>query len=433
MKKIFLCGMLWVSAATLMFSQTAREEISKNPALAAGKYYAYEAPISVQVSKAPSGYKPFYISAFARHGSRYLTDEEKYAEPVSVLRRAAREGYLSDDGKRALRIIERLWSEADHRYGELTAKGAAQHRGLVERMYRNYPQVFVKGAHVDARSTYKTRAFLSMAAACVRLAQLNGDLLITQDASEHDAYYIKYKNKAFEQQHLAQADSVFRVADSVYVHPDRLMKQLFTRNVNAKVLGVSPVVLMSELFELDGISQSSYGLEGLSFLFTDDERYDLWQRNNFEWYYEKGASPLSHNCMYHLERNLLENFIMTADTAIKSAYRCVTLRYGHDTNLAPLAALMGMNQLQTSTADWQQIADTYRTYRIIPMCGNIQLIFYRREGSSDVLVKPMLNEREVTLPVKTDCAPFYHWADVRAYWQKEVSRIELPDASILDD
>ena len=137
--------------------------------------------------------------------------------------------------------------------------------------------------------------------------------------------------------------------------------------------------------------------------------------------------------MYHLERNLLENFILTADTAIASPYRCVTLRYGHDTNLAPLAALMGMNRLQTETTDWQQIADTYRTYRIIPMCGNIQLIFYRRKGSSDILVKPLLNEREVTLPVETDCAPFYHWADVRAYWQKVVDSIVLPDSGMQHD
>lgn len=287
MRKIFFGVLLWLEMATLVFSQTARDEIIQNPALAAGKYYAYEAPVLDKVSKAPAGYEPFYISAFARHGSRYLTDEEKYAEPVSVLRKADREGYLTTDGKKALQVMERLWKEAENRYGELTAKGAAQHQGLVERMYKHYPQVFVKGAHVDARSTYKTRAFLSMAAACVRLAQLNSGLLITQDASAHDAYYIKYKNKTFEQQHLAQSDSVYRIADSVYVHPARLMKQLFTRNVSAEELGVSPVVLMGELFELDGISQSSYGQEGLSFLFTDDERYDMWQRNNFEWYYER--------------------------------------------------------------------------------------------------------------------------------------------------
>ena len=212
-----------------------------------------------------------------------------------------------------MNIIEKLAEEAAGRYGELTPKGAQQHKDLIRRMYTNYPQVFTDGTHVDARSTYKTRAFLSMAAACVELKGLNPRLAITTDVSEHDAYYIKYKNPTYEEAHLANADSVYQAADSVYIHPERLMKQLF---INADIVKDSRQ-LMADLFELHGISQSSYHQEDLSFLFTSQERYDLWQRNNFEWYYEKGASPLSGSCMYKLERNLLRNFIETADTVIK--------------------------------------------------------------------------------------------------------------------
>lgn len=341
---------------------------------------------------------------------------------MSILREAAQRNQLTADGKRALEIIESLAAEAEGRYGELTPKGAQQHRELIRRMYANYPQVFSNGTHVDARSTYKTRAFLSMAAACVELKGLNPELIITTDASEHDAYYIKYKNPAYEEMHLGNADSVYRAADSVYVHPQRLMKQLFVEPDSIK----DPVQLMEDLFELDGISQSSYQQEDLSFLFTPRERYDLWQRNNFEWYYEKGASPLSGSCMYKLERNLLKNFIETADTVIASKKNGVTLRYGHDTNLAPLAALMGINKLTCATTDWQKIADTYRTYRIIPMCGNIQLIFFRKPGNDDILVKILLNEREVTLPVDTDITPYYHWKDVCNYWEQIEKSIQLP-------
>jgi hypothetical protein len=67
-----------------------------------------------------------------------------------------------------------------------------------------------------------------MAAACVELKGLNPRLDITTETSEHDAYYIKYKNPQYEAMHLENADSVYRAADSVYVHPARLMKQLFT-------------------------------------------------------------------------------------------------------------------------------------------------------------------------------------------------------------
>lgn len=420
---VCLCGV-----AGMAMAQTVREEIRQNPALAAGKYYAYQAP-EVTLTSAPDGYEPFYISAFARHGSRYLTKEKKYTEPLGILRNADEAGVLTPDGKRALEVVSRLAEEAENKYGELTPKGVRQHRQLADRMYAHYPQVFQDGVHVDARSTYKTRAFLSMAAGCIELKGLNPKLNITANTSEADAYYIKYKNPVYEEQHLHNMDSVYRVADSVYIHPQRLMKQLFADSVYVSRNIRRPSGLMADLFELHGISQSSDSLPDLAFLFTEQELYDLWQRNNFEWYYEKGASPLSGACMYRLERNLLDNFIVTADTVISSGNRAVTLRYGHDTNLAPLAVLMGMNRLSVSTEDWQQIADTYRTYHIIPMCGNIQLIFYRKKGSDDILVKPLLNEREVTLPVATDAAPFYHWKDLRAYWEKVVRNIQLPAMS----
>ena len=34
----------------------------------------------------------------------------------------------------------------------------------------------------------------------------------------------------------------------------------------------------------------------------------------------------------------------------------------------------------------------------------------------DVLVKVLLNNREARLPLQTDCAPYYHWKDFKAYY-----------------
>lgn len=425
MKKFILAaGLLCICIAAT--AQSAREEIAQNPDLAAGKYYAYKAP-ETKLHKAPDGYEPFYISAFARHGSRYLTKEKQYDEPISVLSAADKAGKLTADGRKALAVARQLAAEAEGRYGELTPKGAQQHRELAKRMYHNFRPVFRNGIDIDARSTYKTRAFLSMAAACVELKGLNPKMNISTEASQHDAYYMKYKNETFEAQHLASMDSVYHKADSVYIHPERLMKQLFNDENYVKENIKNPCKLMSDLFELDGISQSSYDAPALSFLFTPEERYDMWQRNNFEWYYEKGASPLSGGHMFTLERNLLDNFVTTADSIIATGHNAATLRYGHDTNLAPLAVLMGMDSLQHSTADWQQIAQTYRTYRIIPMCGNIQLIFYRKKGSGDILVKPLLNEREVSLPVESPYKSFYRWSDLRKYWKSVTAAIHLPE------
>ena len=76
-------------------------------------------------------------------------------------------------------------------------------------MPANYPQKYSLTEHMSMRSAHKTRAFLSMAAACVELKGLNPRLVITTDVSEHDAYYIKYKNPTYEEAHLANASPVY--------------------------------------------------------------------------------------------------------------------------------------------------------------------------------------------------------------------------------
>ena len=419
-----LCIVLFAVQAVCAQTRAARE-IHENPRLATGKYMAYEAP-DVPLTAAPDGYVPCYISTYARHGSRYLTGKDKYEPALEALNAAERQHGLTDDGKRTLDVLRQMARAAEGRYGELTPKGARQHRELVGRMYRNYPQIFVDGAHVDARSTYKTRAFLSMAAACVELKGLNPRLDITTDASQHDAYFMKYKNSVYSDSCQRNADSVFAEARRRFVHPERIVKQLFTPDYLLKVENADKLVC--DLFEYHGISQSSDNMPDLAFLFTTDELYDFWQLNNFEWYYEQGPSPLSGGHMPNLARNLLRNIVEAADTALVSARPCATLRFGHDTNLAPLVALMQIEDFNHATADWDSIPEYYQTYRMIPMCGNLQLVFFRKQGSTDILVKVLLNEREVRLTgVPADSFPFYHWSDLRRIWMQRTDEIRLPE------
>ena len=61
-------------------------------------------------------------------------------------------------------------------------------------------------------------------------------------------------------------------------------------------------------------------------------------------------------------------------------------------------------------------------YKMIPMAGNLQLVFYRNGiNDKDVLVKVLLNENEATLPLKTDVAPYYHWHDFRDYYLQRIN------------
>ena len=54
------------------------------------------------------------------------------------------------------------------------------------------------------------------------------------------------------------------------------------------------------------------------------------------------------------------------------------------------------------------------------MAANVQWIFYKNEAG-DILVKILHNEEPVSIPVKTDIAPFYRWNDVRDFYTQKLS------------
>ena len=43
-----------------------------------GVYYAYHAPEDAKLTPAPEGFRPFYISHYGRHGSRWLPSDSRY-------------------------------------------------------------------------------------------------------------------------------------------------------------------------------------------------------------------------------------------------------------------------------------------------------------------------------------------------------------------
>ena len=122
-------------------AQDARELISQDPARIACQMHRYEVPVILDTPP-PAGYKPFYISHFGRHGSRYHTSSKPFAPTMATFRELEGKGLLTDTGRIVMHIVDTLRTVHEGMAGYLTQVGSREHQGVAERMYGRYPRVF---------------------------------------------------------------------------------------------------------------------------------------------------------------------------------------------------------------------------------------------------------------------------------------------------
>ena len=457
MKRLFAAAALVLAASLSLLGQpytgpqTSKvysvsdwEQVQANPDLVLSDYQPYpvldQNPASIPaLTKAPKGYRPFYISHYGRHGSRWLISTATYTRPVAFLKKAKTEGKLTPLGEDVLARLEKVELAVRGRYGELTRLGAEQHRQIAGRMFRNFPKVFKGDAEIDAKSTVIIRCILSMESACMRLKELNPRLRITNDASNHDMYYMnnqdpdkffsnitsdpknaeileEYKNRIFKTDRLVTSlvkdTSWFKTYNEKFAfkdNPEKLPKY----TASDLFYDVTELCISLPNTDLDVSLMDVVSLE-------DMHQLNLYR--NLSSYRYAGFSDMGQRVTPYRQTYLLRNILETADQAIakvgtdgrKSAG--ATLRYGHDSNLMPLCSLMDIDRAGVYEPDNDNVANVWNMEHYIPKAGNLQFVFYGKKGSP-VLVKVLLNEHEATLPVETDKFPYYEWDKVRAFYQ----------------
>lgn len=418
----------FIIAASLLFAlcvsaQQARKDFERDKNLSASSYVAYPGPQKA-LTPAPKGYHPFYISHYGRHGSRYLIGAQAYNLPYMILMRADSLGKLTPKGKEVLRKVKLIRDEAYHRDGELTQRGAEQHRAIAKRMYERFPEVFAGKTHVDAKSTIIIRCILSMENALQQLLIANPQLQITHDASHHDMYYMNQTDTVLRAKRSnPQARKALEAFSKKHDNYERVMQTLFNdddywhKRIDASQLN-------RLLYKLASDVQSTELRHKLSLydLFTQGELYDNWLKDNAYWYIGYGPSPLTGGIQPYSQRNLLRRIITEADSCMALPHPGATLRYGHDTMVMPLTCLLDLNGYGRQITDLEQLDDAdWCDYKIVPMASNLQFVFYRKSPTDqDVIFKVLLCEDEATLPIKTDIAPYYHWRDFKDYFLKKL-------------
>ena len=436
MKKSIIVSLVLLIPLALCAEITKKEDINKdNLYKFRGSMTQYEDP-GVTYSKAPKGFKPFYMSHYGRHGSRYLLNTPQYADPYNILKQADDKGVLTDFGKDVLRRIEIMSKDADGHLGDLTIVGQQQHRGIARRMVRNYPEIFNKNTTIVARSTTSHRVMASMTAALMEFSSILPKMYIDYNDSDFDRGYMNSEDRAINSaKNSRERNAAVSAFNAKHNNPERLMCALFTdttfitryeRTSSSGTVSTSDRSddLYTKIYDIAAnMGSHSYLGFDLDDVFTYDEWYDCWLQNNLYWFSVSGYHKLTQEVVPYGHATLLQDFLDKADIAIANGTPAANLRYGHDTALYPLLCLMEVNDCGFEPDDIEDLANKWVNYDIVHMASNLQLIFFK-DKNGKILVRALLDEKEAKLP--TECYKdakgkeypyFYEWDKLEKYYR----------------
>lgn len=436
MKKSFLISLVLILPLTLCAEITKKEDINKdNLYKFRGSMLQYVDP-GVTYSKAPKGFKPFYMSHYGRHGSRYLLNTPQYNDPLTILQQADDKGKLTDFGKDVLKRLDIMAKDADGHLGDLTIIGQQQHRGIARRMVRNYPEIFNKKTTIVARSTTSHRVMASMTAAMMEFSSILPQMTIDYNCSDFDRGYMNSEDRAINSaKNSRERNAAVNAFNAKHNNPERLMCALFTdttfitryeRTSSSGSVSVSDRSndLYTKIYDIAAnMGSHSYLGFDLDDVFTFDEWYDCWLQNNLYWYSVSGYNDLTNNIVPYGHATLLQDFLDKADEALANGTPAANLRYGHDTALYPLLCLMEVNDCAYAPKDIEDLANKWVNYDIVHMGSNLQLIFFK-DKKGTILVRALVDEKEAKLPVEcykdakgVEYPYFYEWNKLEKYYR----------------
>ena len=417
--KYTLLLILAVSSCRLSVAQSVIDLIKQRPSYASCNYDVYPDSITAKLTPAPAGKKPFYISHYGRHGSRYISNRSGFDTPYFMMLHADSLDELTPTGQQVLRHMNNIMRNTEGRWGELTGYGKQQMQKIGRRMAERFPEVFHPGANVTCISTVVPRCIESMGSAAMEMLQVCPQLHITMQASKRTQWYMNYQDKKLRKSYMTpEAQKALDAYTATRMGNTRLMELIFKNPDIAEEFvnqeDFSYYLMKMGLFQLNTNFNRNTNLIGL---FNTNDLYRMWQVDNAYWYLQHGACKLNGGNQPYTQRHLLKKMIADADSCIKLPDPGAQLRFGHETVLLPLVCLIGVNGFDFSTDNLNELeSHGWWCSSVFPMASNLQFIFYRSNPKDkDVLVKVLLNEVEATLPISTDCAPYYHWSDFRQY------------------
>ena len=447
MKKLILTSLLMAICLSLFAQADAVRLFTENPDRAANNMHSYEFDPIVD-TKAPKGFKPFYISHYGRHGSRY--------EQNSTFARAALEGFayldslnlLTDAGKSLYSDVNAVVEAHKGMEGSLTPRGAREHKLLAQRMYERFTPVFKDKGRMEINS------FSSTNFRCI-VSMCNFTNSLTVKCPDHDFQFtsaerfMSYINPSLSVRRPGEAPRERTSMPSGYrpqtsTAPTRFTPATGTPGYDFKrfltplfkdydaalaALG-NPESFVRAIYTAGGLCQviDFMGIDIYRKYFTPEELVYFWASGNDSIYRMWGGSIENGENIRYAIRPLLMDFINKADAAIQpDSHRAADLRFGHDTSLLPLFALMGVDDPQHRNLPYREAHNSgWYSFFQIGMAANCQMIFYKNK-KGEVLTKILYNEKEVLVPgIQPVSGPYYRWSELKAHFLEQIKKAEAP-------
>lgn len=413
-----------------LHGQDARTFIAENPDRVGNNMHSYEF-CEISDTPAPKGFKPFYISHYGRHGSRYELNSNFANPSIKGFRALDSLGLLNDAGRKLYADVVTIQDAHVGMEGSLTPRGAQEHRTIAARMAKRYPSVFKDKARneVDCFASMSQRCIVSMTNFTYSLKECYPALDFTFTSADKFMAYINPSLRVYAPGNEPKRPMARPQRPSGPTRPgydfSRFISGIVTDNAAAlKVLGSNPEPFVKGIYHAGRYCQliDFLGIEILREYFTTEELEYFWAENNDDIYRQWGSSEEFGDNVKWAARPLLQNFIDTADKALKDdSHRAADLRFGHDTAILPMFALLGIDDPEGKRFPYKEAHNGWYAFFQIPMATNCQMVYYRNK-KGEILTKILYNEKEVTLPgLRTDMAPYYRWDDLKAYFEKLIA------------
>ena len=383
------------------------------------KSYGMEGPHRLDefgtLSKAPKGYKPFYISHYGRHGSRYAWNDETYTLLRDVFAKAKELNVLTPYGKEFAAKYESVYTEPLINAGDLVPMGYDQHLAIGQYVYEQFPQVFKGRKKVEALSSTGQRCIVSMGGFTVGLMSGNPKLQVRLHSDHVGMGIIAPPSapRAIRRSFVAENNTdlpgieEFFVAHSGY---ENVLGKLFTDYSFLSAYEGGVAGFTRELWTYLCGYHNYEPRPLFDDLLTPEQRLKFWECDNYLSFYSDITAR--YNVI-----PLLEDILSKADAAIADPNQAAHLRFGHDYILEALTALINVNNWGTIPAKAEDAKYWFQNYNI-PMAATLLLVFYKNK-QGDVLFKVVMNENDATLPQFTPVeGNYYRWSEFKSWCQE---------------